>query len=97
MIFDIEVTDPVAWEEYRRVAGPIMAASGGRFLASTADALPLEGDWAPATFSIVEFPSYEAARDFYYSAAYQGMVALRQRASRGAGILVRGLPEQARQ
>lgn len=90
MIFEIEITDVDAWEEYRRVAGPIMAASGGKFLVNSSDATPLEGDWQPATFSIVEFPSYEAARAFYYSDAYQGTVALRQQASKGRGILVEG-------
>lgn len=88
LIFDIEVTDPVAWEEYRRVAGPIMAAGGGRFVVSSARVEPLEGDWRPATLSVVEFPSYQAARDFYYSDAYQSTVPLRHKASRGHGVLV---------
>lgn len=95
MIFEIEITDPAAWDEYRRVAGPIMAASGGRFLVNTSDALPLEGGWTPPTLSIVEFPSFEAARDFYNSADYQRTVPLRQRASRGRGVLARSLADEA--
>ncbi len=90
MIFEIEITDPDAWAEYRRVAGPIMAASGGKFLVNSADATPLEGGWQPPTISVVEFPSYQAALDFYNSEPYQRTVQLRQRASKGRGILVDG-------
>lgn len=92
LIFDLEITDPAAWDEYRRVAGPIMAASGGRFLVGSQKIEPLEGGWQPASISIVEFPSYEAARDFYHSEEYQRTVPLRQRASRGRGILVGSTP-----
>lgn len=90
LVFDIEITDADAWAEYRRVAGPIMAASGGKFLMSSEIIEPLEGGWTPASLSVVEFPSFEAARDFYHSADYQRTVALRQRASRGKGVLVGG-------
>ena len=95
MIFEIEITDPQAWDDYRRVAGPIMAASGGRFLANTTEIVPLEGGWTPATISIVEFPSVQAAHDFYRSADYQRTIPLRQKASRGRGVLVSGMPQEA--
>lgn len=90
MIFEIEITDLDAWEEYRRVAGPIMAASGGKFLVNATDATPLEGGWRPSMISVVEFPSYEAALDFYNSEPYRKTIAARQRASKGRGILARG-------
>jgi uncharacterized protein (DUF1330 family) len=93
MIFEIEITDAEAWDDYRRVAGPLMAAAGGRFLANDLAPTPLEGGWAPPSLSIVEFPSFETARDFYASPAYQETVAMRQRASRGRGLLVAGLGE----
>ncbi len=88
LVFDIEITDADAWEEYRKVAGPIMAASGGRFVVASQVVQPLEGGWNPSTLSVVEFPSLEAARDFYNSEEYQRTVPLRQRASRGRGVLV---------
>jgi len=52
----------------------------------------LAGDWKPATISVVEFPSFEAARDFYHSDAYQKALPLRERAARGSGILVGSTP-----
>ncbi len=92
MIFEIEITDSAAWAEYRRVAGPVMTAAGGRFLLRSESIEPLEGGWEPASISVVEFPTYEAARDFYYSDAYRDLLELRQKASRGRGILVKGAP-----
>jgi uncharacterized protein (DUF1330 family) len=93
MVFEIEITDAQAWDDYRRVAGPLMAAAGGRFLANDPDPTPLEGGWTPCSLSIVEFPSVDAARAFYASPAYQDTVAMRQHASRGRGIVVAGLGE----
>jgi uncharacterized protein (DUF1330 family) len=91
LVFEIEITDQEAWAHYRRVAGPVMAAGGGRFLANDSQVTPLEGGWSPASLSIVEFPSVEAARIFYDSDAYRQTVPLRSKASRGRGVLVAGL------
>ncbi|GIL01368.1 MAG: hypothetical protein BroJett030_12670 [Alphaproteobacteria bacterium] len=93
LIFEIEITDQAAWEEYRRVAGPVMAAGGGRFLLRSERVEPLEGGWHPASISVVEFPSYEAARAFYDSEEYRRTIPLRQRAARGRGILVGSTPQ----
>lgn len=90
LIFEIEITDPDLWADYQRIAGPVLAASGGRFLASDPAPEPLEGGWAPRSLSIVEFPSVEAARAFYHSPDYRATIPLRQRASAGRGVLVSG-------
>lgn len=91
MIFDIDITDQQLWEEYRAKAGPLMAAAGGRFLANDPAAEPLAGDWQPRILSIVEFPDIQTARDFYHSAPYQRMLALRERAAHAKGVLIRSL------
>lgn len=88
LIFEIEVTDQAAYDHYREVAGPIMAAGGGRFVLSSDRVESLEGGWQPASIAVVEFPSAEDARRFYQSEEYQKVVALRQVASRAKGILV---------
>ena len=71
LIFEIEITDAAAWTHYREVAGPIMAASGGRFVLSSERIESLEGGWRPASISVVEFPTAEDARRFYHSADYR--------------------------
>lgn len=90
LIFELRITDAEAWAEYRRVAGPVMAAGGGRFVVNSSAAQPLEGGWAPALVSVVEFPDMAAARAFYASEGYQRTIPLRQRAAEGRGILVDG-------
>jgi uncharacterized protein (DUF1330 family) len=95
LIFELEVTDSAAWAEYRAVAGPLMAAGGGRFVLRSERIETLEGGWAPASISVVEFPSFEAARDFYHSEAYRRTIPLRERAARGRGILVGSTPVAA--
>ena len=92
LIFEIEITDTDAWEEYRRVAGSVMATSGGRFLVRSETIEALEGGWNPASISVVEFPSYRAARDFYHSDPYKRLIDLRRKASKGRGILVGSTP-----
>jgi uncharacterized protein (DUF1330 family) len=90
VIFDIEVTDPVAYREYERIAGPLASEFGGRLLASRHKPEPLDGDWLPANVYIVEFDSVEDARSFYMSERYQNAIPLRQRASKSRGILLIG-------
>ncbi|TKT75725.1 DUF1330 domain-containing protein [Aquamicrobium sp. LC103] len=88
MIFELEITDQEAWAAYREVAGPLMAAAGGRFIVRSDRIEPLEGGWNPKGLSVVEFPSFEAAHDFYHSEAYKATLPLREKASRGRGVLV---------
>jgi len=92
MIFELDIVDQEAWAEYRRVAGPMMAAAGGKFIVRSEKIEPLEGGWAPASLSVVEFPSFAIAHSFYHSKEYQATVALRERAARGRGILVGSTP-----
>lgn len=92
MIFELEIIDSQAWAEYRRIAGPMMAAAGGKFIVRSEKIEPLEGGWTPAAISVVEFPSFVVAQAFYHSKEYQATIPLRERAARGRGILVGSTP-----
>ena len=92
MIFELEIVDEEAWAEYRQIAGPVMAASGGKFIVRSERIEPLEGQWNPASISVVEFPSFDAALEFYRSEEYEETIPLRERAARGCGILVGSTP-----
>ena len=54
VIVDIEVTDPAGYEEYRKLAGPAVAAFEGRFLVRGGATATLEGDWHPARIVVLE-------------------------------------------
>lgn len=88
LIFEIEITDPVAWQRYREAAGRVMTAAGGTFVVASERIESLEGDWHPPSISVVRFESFEQAHRFYHSAEYQELLGLRFAASRGRGILV---------
>lgn len=69
-IAHVEVTDSEAYGRYAALAGPAIAAHGGRFIARAARYVTLEGaDRARHVVSV--FPSLEAAEGCYRSPEYQ--------------------------
>lgn len=90
VIAEVEVTDPVAYEEYRKLVAPTIAQYGGRFLVRGGKVESREGGWNPPRFVIVEFPSLERAREWYQSPEYAPALALRLKASRSRLIIAEG-------
>ena len=90
VIGEIEVTDPAAYEDYRKQVLAVVAKYGGRFLVRGGKVEPLEGGWAPKRVVALEFPTMEQAHKWYQSAEYGPLIALRQKASRGKLLLVEG-------
>jgi uncharacterized protein (DUF1330 family) len=90
LICDIEVTDPVAYGEYRKLAGPALEKHGGRYLVRGGATEVLEGDRQPGRVVVAEFPSVEAARAWYDSPEYLEARRVREGASRGSFVLVEG-------
>ena len=69
-IAHVEVTDAEAYGKYAALAGPAIAAHGGRFLARAARYVTLEGT-DRARHVVAHFPSLEAAEACYRSPEYQ--------------------------
>ena len=91
LIGNIEVKDPVAYEEYRRGVAATLAAHGGRFLVRGGAARALEGTVLPKRIVVIEFPTRAAAEAWYSSAEYAPLLALRKRASIGDLMLADGV------
>jgi uncharacterized protein (DUF1330 family) len=70
----VTVTDPDAYAEYARLAGPAISAHGGAFLARGGRFVQLEGQERPRNV-VARFPSVEAAVACYNSADYQQALA----------------------
>ena len=65
------VSDELKLQEYGKLAGPAIQASGGKVLVRTADAIePLEAGLKQRTV-VIEFESFEKAVATYHSAAYK--------------------------
>ena len=91
VVVDIEVTDPVAFEEYRKGVPATIAKYGGRYLVRGGKAETLEGGWDPKRLVILEFPSTEAVKRWYTSEEYKPLLAQRLKASKGSLVLVEGV------
>ena len=91
VIANVEVTDPVAYEEYRRRVPAVIAAYGGRYLARGGSSQWLEGEVSAHRLVIVEFPDMARLQAFYASPEYRPLIAIRQSASRSSLMAVDGL------
>lgn len=90
VVCDITVTDPAAYEEYRKRSGPALDAHGGRFLVRGGETEPLEGQWSPQRFVLIEFPDADAARRWYDSPEYREARAARAGAAECSFLLAPG-------
>ena len=92
VINDMEVTDPVTFEQYRQLSPATVAKYGGRFLVRGGTVEPQEGDWAPKRLVVLEFPSIELARAWIDSPEYAPARRLRQISAVSRLLIVEGLP-----
>ena len=91
VIVDIQVTDPVGYEEYKKLAPPIVAAYGGRYLARGGKTETLEGDWLPKRLVILEFESAERAKVWLNSPEYRAARQLRHQTTKTNMVVVEGV------
>ena len=91
VIVDIEVTDPQAYEEYRRQVSALVAKFGGKYLARGGEMERVEGDWNPTRLVVLEFESMERVKEFYYSEEYEPLKNIRIAATKSNMVLVDGV------
>lgn len=91
IIVDIEVTDPVRYEEYKRLASASIAAHGGRYLVRGGKSEVLDGDWTPRRLVVLEFDSFENAKAWRASAEYAEAKKVRESCARSNMIVVEGV------
>jgi uncharacterized protein (DUF1330 family) len=91
IIVEIDVTDPVGYEEYKQQAGATVEQYGGKYLVRGGATETLEGDWQPKRIVILEFDSTERARAWLNSEEYREPRKMRQRTAKTKMILVEGV------
>ena len=91
VINDMEITDPVVFDQYRQMSPATVAQYGGRFIVRGGAVQPLEGSWHPSRLVILEFDSVERARAWIDSEEYAPARRLRQASARSSMVLVEGL------
>ena len=91
VINDMEITDPLRFEEYKRLSPATVAAYGGRFLARGGEVTPLEGDWEPKRLVMLEFPSVAQAQAWLNSPEYAQARRLRQLSANSRMVVIDGV------
>ena len=90
LIAEVDVTDPEAYEEYKRIVPAAVESHGGRFLVRGGAVVPKEGGWTPKRMIVIEFASLAAAQVFYDSPEYARALEIRLKATNSRLLLVEG-------
>ena len=89
-VVNLDIYDPERFAAYRNGVAPLVEKFGGRYLVRGGDLYPIEGDLRLKRLVILEFPSVEAARQFYGSPEYAPLLRLRQETAHSDIVLVEG-------
>ncbi len=91
---NIEIHDPVLYEDDRAVVPALIAAHGGRYLVRGGAVEVLEGEGKALRQVILEFPDMASLKSFYDSPGYTAARAIRQKASNGTLVAIEGFLPQ---
>ena len=90
ILAQIDVTNPQQYAEYAKLSPGIIEKFGGHFLARGGKTETLEGTAGKSRVVVIEFPSYEKARQFYDSPDYVAARKVRAGAATVQFVLVEG-------
>ena len=92
LIVDTKIREPESYEDYKKLAKPIVESFGGEYLARGGE-LHIDQDdlWSPSRIVLVKFPSLEQAKSFLNSEQYQSAKALRLNSSRATLTVIEGI------
>lgn len=90
VIYRGEILDPERYELYKTRVSPNIQAAGGRYLIRGGDPEVLEGDPPAGRTVVLEFPTRQAALDWYRSDGYTEIRKLRDGAALASIYIVDG-------
>lgn len=85
----VDVSDPERYKDYIATATPAYERFGARFLIRGGTYEPVEGA-ARSRNVVIEFPSFQAAKDCYNSPEYMAARAIRQKFATGELMIIEG-------
>jgi uncharacterized protein (DUF1330 family) len=91
IIVDIEVTNPVGYEQYKALAGATVEKYGGQYIVRGGAAETLEGDWKPKRLVILKFESVARAKEWLNSSEYREPRKMRHRTANSNMVVVEGV------
>ena len=91
IIVEIEVTDPVGYEDYKKQAAATVHKFGGKYIVRGGQTEVLEGDWIPKRIVVLEFPTAARAKEWLNCDEYREPRKMRHRTARTNMIVVEGV------
>ena len=91
MIVEIEVVDPVGYEEYKKQAAATVHQHGGNYIVRGGKTEVLKGNWDPKRIVILEFESMQRAKEWLNCEEYREPRKMRHRTAKTNMILVEGV------
>ena len=96
VIVDINVTDPVGYEDYKRQASDTVFEYGGEYIVRGGKTEVLEGDWQPNRIVVLRFPSMDRAKEWLTCEEYREPRKLRHKTAKTNMVVVEGLDQPLR-
>jgi uncharacterized protein (DUF1330 family) len=87
----VEVTDWDRYKEYVKETPKAIKKYGGKFIVRGGEMATLEGPEETRRLVLIEFPSLEKAKEFYYSQEYQKAKKIREGAALGQFLALDGV------
>src|SRR6516165_7903441 len=91
IIVEIEILDPVGYEEYKKLAGATVDKYGGKYIVRGGKTEVLEGEWQPKRVVVLEFDSAQRAKEWLNCEEYREPRKMRHRTARTNMMLVEGM------
>ena len=91
VIAQVDVFDPVRYEEYKKLAAPTVAAHGGRYLVRGGPVDVLEGKRDPGRVVVLDFPSVARAKEWWASEEYERAKEIRHATATSEIVLIQGV------
>jgi uncharacterized protein (DUF1330 family) len=88
---NLKVTNPSKMQEYVERVKPITESFGGKYVVLGGEVQLKEGDWTPVWPVIIEFPSMQAANEWYNSTEYAPLKELRTAAGEFSAVFIDGM------
>jgi uncharacterized protein (DUF1330 family) len=91
VIYQGEILDQQKYDQYKEKAAVSIANAGGRYVVRAGDVDALEGDAPPGRTVVLEFPTRQAALDWYYGEEYAAVRKIRDGAAIARMYVVEGV------
>ena len=91
VIVEIEIVDPVGYEEYKKQAAATVLKHGGKYIVRGGKTEVLEGDWKAKRIVVLQFESMERAKEWLNCEEYREPRKMRHRTAKANMILVEGV------